>query len=414
MLDRTHQDVWEARPWVWPAVFHGTVLASLALAFLDEQRTGTDWVMVLLSVVLLTWHTIGLRIVPGDSEAWRARANARLVIVVVDIAVWFVLVSLSVAFYLALFGVVAQIFRHLPLRQAAVATGLTTAAVIVEQIGDLRDLDAANPALWLALLVAGAAIALGGWIGALIDQSTRRRELIAQLQATQNKLAEAERHAGVLEERGRLAREIHDTLAQGFVSIVLHLEAAEEAGIGDPETAKRHLDQARSTARLNLDQARRVVQDLRPPQLDQHPVHEAIHAWALRWADETGIDVTAETTGAPVALHEDAEVTLLRVAQEALSNVRRHAGATQVQVTVSYINDIVVLDVHDNGVGLAASRGAASSRSQSPSSTLPGGFGLTAMRERVAAQGGAVEVESAPGEGTTVAVSLPSSGPDSI
>ncbi len=393
------QDVWEAWAWVWTAVFYGTVLASLALAFLDERRAGSVWV-VALSLLLLAWHTVGLRLVSGDPDTWLTRANARLAVVVGDIGLWYVLVSLSLAFYLALFGLVLQIFRQLPVRQAAVAAGFTTAAVVVEQVGGSGRLGATDTTLWLAVLLAGAAIALGAWIGALIEQSTRRRELIAQLQAAQEMLAEAERRAGVLEERGRLAREIHDTLAQGFVSIVLHLEAFEEAGPGNPETARRHLEQAQTTARENLDQARRVVQDLRPPQLEQQPVHEAVAAWALRWGDENGIDVTVETTGAPLPLSEDVEVTLLRAAQEALSNVRRHASATQVQVTMSYIDDVVVLDVHDDGMGL----------NESARSPLSGGFGLTAMRERVTTHGGAVEVETANGEGTTVAVTLPASG----
>lgn len=399
MPQESHLDVWEARAWVWTAVFYGTVLASLALALIDEGRTGPAWVVVLLSVVLLIWHTVGLRQVSGDTETWRARANVRLAVVVGDIGLWFILVNLSLAYYLALFGLGVQIFRRLPIRQASVATGLTAAAVVVEQVSDPRQFGATSTTLWLAVLVAGAAIALGAWIGALIEQSTRRRELIAQLQAAQEMLAEAERRAGVLEERGRLAREIHDTLAQGFVSIVLHLEAVEEAGQKNPETARRHLDQARTTARANLDQARRVVQDLRPPQLEQQPVHEAIEALALRWGDETGIDITAKTTGVPIVLPEDTEVTLLRAAQEALSNVRRHASATQVQVTVSYIDDVVVLDVRDDGIGLT----------ESARSPEWGGFGLTAMRERVASHGGAVEMESTPGQGTTVAVTLPTS-----
>ena len=394
------KDVWEAFPWAWTAVFHVAVLASLALALVDEQRTGPLWLVVALSVLLMAWHTIGLRLAGGPPETWRPRANARLGVLLVDIALWFVLVSLSLAFYLALFGLVLQIFRHLPLRQAAIAVGLTTGAVIVEQVGGVDQVSPTDDALWLAALIAGAALGLGGWIGAVIEQSTRRREFIAQLEAAQQQLAEAERRAGLLEERSRLAREIHDTLAQGFVSIVLHLEAVEEAGHENPDDARRHLDQARTTARTSLDQARRVVQDLRPRQLEDEPVHEAVRVWALRWGEEAGIDVTADTTGAPVSLSEETEVTLLRAAQEALNNVRRHASASRVRVTVSYMGDVVVLDVQDDGVGL---NGAAASPG--------GGFGLTAMGERVDGQGGSVDVESEPGEGTTVAVSLPTSAP---
>ena len=394
------KDAWEALPWAWTAVFHVTVLASLAIALVDEHRTVPPWSLVALSILLMTWHEIGLRLAGGPPETWHQRAPARLGVLVVDIALWFVLVSLSLAFYLALFGLVLQIFRHLPVRQAAIAIGLTTGAVIVEQVGGVDQVSPTDTTPWLAALIAVAVLGLGGWIGAVITQSTHRRELIAQLEAAQQQLAEAERRAGVLEERSRLAREIHDTLAQGFVSIVLHLEAVEEAGHEHPDDAQRHLDQARTTARTSLDQARRVVQDLRPPQLEDQPVHDAIRDWALRWGDEVGIDVSAETTGAPVPLTQDAEVTLLRAAQEALNNVRRHASASRIRVTVSYMGDVVVLDVQDDGVGLDRA-------APSPG----GGFGLTAMRERVDAQGGSVDVESEPGEGTTVAVTLPTSAP---
>ncbi|MGB6006237.1 MAG: histidine kinase dimerization/phosphoacceptor domain-containing protein [Ornithinimicrobium sp.] len=243
------QDAWEALPWAWTALFHVTVLGSLAIALVDEQRTGPLWLVVALSVLLMAWHEIGLRLAGGPPETWRSRANARLTVIVVDIAIWSVLVSLSPAFYLALFGLVLQIFRHLPLRQAAIAAGLTTVAVIVEQVGGVDQVSPTDNALWLAALIAVAVLGLGGWIGAVIEQSTRRREFIAQLEATQGQLAEAERRAGVLEERSRLAREIHDTLAQGFVSIILHLEAVEEAGHENPDVARRHLDQARTTAR---------------------------------------------------------------------------------------------------------------------------------------------------------------------
>ena len=398
MLEDRPKDAWEALPWAWTAVFHVAVLASLAIALVDEQRTGPPWAVAALSVVLMAWHEIGLRLAGGPPETWHPRAPARLSVLVVDIALWFVLVSLSLAFYLALFGLVLQIFRHLPVRQAAIAVGLTTGAVIIEQVGGVEQVSPADTTPWLAALIAVAVLGLGGWIGAVIKQSTHRRELLAQLEAAQQQLAEAERRSGVLEERSRLAREIHDTLAQGFVSIILHLEAVEEAGRENPEDARRHLDQARTTARSSLGQARRVVQDLRPPQLEDQPVHAAIRDWALRWGDEVDIDVSAETTGAPVPLTQDAEVTLLRAAQEALNNVRRHASASRIRVTVSYIGDVVVLDVQDDGVGM-----------DHASSSPDGGFGLTAMRERVDDQGGSVDVESEPGLGTTLAVTLPTS-----
>jgi signal transduction histidine kinase len=107
--------------------------------------------------------------------------------------------------------------------------------------------------------------------------------------------------------------------------------------------------------------------------------------------------LTTTTTGDPIPLHPDIEVTLLRATQEALANIRKHAQATAVQLTLSYIDDVVVLDVQDNGVAFA---GAAAS-------PLSGGYGLQAMRERAEQCGGSVTLESEPGEGTTVTVSIP-------
>ncbi len=175
-----------------------------------------------------------------------------------------------------------------------------------------------------------AGIIFGIWISAIIGQSTRRRELIEQLEAAQAELAAAERREGVLEERQRLAREIHDTLAQGFTSIVMHLEAAEQALPDDLDTLQKHLDRARTTARTSLDQARRVVQDLRPDLLEQQSLPDAIERTAVRWTEETGIPLTTTITGLPVPLHPNIEVTLLRAAQEALNNIRKHAQATAV------------------------------------------------------------------------------------
>lgn len=201
----------------------------------------------------------------------------------------------------------------------------------------------------------------------------------------------------MLQERERLAREIHDTLAQGFTSIVINLEAAEQALPEDLKMLRHHLDIARRTARHSLEQAREVVQDLRPDLLREQALPEAIERVTARWAAETGITTTAVTTGTPLTLHPEIDVTLLRAVQETLTNIHKHAQAKAVQVTLSYMGDVVMLDVQDDGVGI---NGATPS-------PLSGGFGLTAMRQRVAQLGGKVEIESELGEGTTIAISVP-------
>jgi signal transduction histidine kinase len=397
----TQADVWVKWDWLWTTIFYLSVAVSTLFMLVDDGREGSIWRPLLLTAVLLLWHGVGFRLVYGGGRDREVRPYRQFVVLLGDIGLWFLLVGLSPAYYYVLAGLFSQIFRHLPIPYATIAILLLTAAIIVQQSRDAgQPISLNNPYVWIYLFIAGSSILLGMWMSAIIHQSDQRRQLIEQLEATQAELAATKRHEGMLEERQRLAREIHDTLAQGFTSIVMHLEAAEQAMPGQPETAQKHLDQARTTARASLEQARRVVQDLRPDLLEQQSLPEAIERTAVQWQEETNIPVTTTITGIPDPLHPDVEVMLLRAAQEALNNVRKHARATAVQLTLSYMADMVILDVQDNGVGI---NGAAPS-------PLTGGYGLQAMRERAAQLGGSVEIESEPGEGTTVVVSIPLSG----
>ncbi|WP_420628993.1 GAF domain-containing sensor histidine kinase [Candidatus Leptofilum sp.] len=208
------------------------------------------------------------------------------------------------------------------------------------------------------------------------------------------------KETAVLRERQRMAREIHDTLAQGFTSIVMHLEAAEQALPDDPTTLTRHITQAKSTARDNLTQARHVVEDLRPEVLESAPLFQAIERVVQRWEQHSGIPATFKMTGQVQPLHPEVEVTLLRAAQEALANIRKHAQASETQVTLSYLGDVVILDVQDNGQGFMGGNGKSET-------AVSGGFGLVAMRERVDELDGELVIESDPAEGTTLMVSIP-------
>ncbi len=220
-------------------------------------------------------------------------------------------------------------------------------------------------------------------------------------------LVEEARRAGVLRERQRMAHEIHDTLAQGFTSIVMNLEAAE--GIMPPtsDRARHHLDQARLTARESLTEARRLVWALRPEALEKASLPEALNRLTERWSKESGLVVVVTVTGTPRPLSPDIEATLFRTAQEALANVRKHANASRVALTLSYMGDMVALDVRDDGVGFDPSRTGTEARDQTS-----GGFGLKGMRERIEQAGGSLSVESAPGEGSTLAVELPMLAPE--
>ncbi|WP_217169189.1 sensor histidine kinase [Streptomyces sp. AC512_CC834] len=248
----------------------------------------------------------------------------------------------------------------------------------------------------------GAAVAVAVVWGyqALYRESEQRRRLIEELTVTRADLADAQRTAGVLEERQRLAREIHDTLAQGLSSIQLLLRAAERALPERPGPATTYVGQARQTAMDNLAEARRFVAALSPPALDDTTLSDALDRLCATTGDRHGIDVRFRLAGRPRPLPTAHEVALLRVAQSALANTVGHARAGHAEVALSYQDDAVDLAVTDDGAGFDP--GAVSS----PGPT-GAGFGLAAMRARMHALDGTLAVETSPGHGTALAARLP-------
>jgi signal transduction histidine kinase len=249
------------------------------------------------------------------------------------------------------------------------------------------------------------------------EQSRRRRESVDELTRANRQLEEAlaenaglhrqlvaqAREAGVLDERQRLAREIHDTLAQGLAGIVTQLQAAEQAGGGSADW-RRHVATARELARESLSEARRSVHAIRPEPLEGARLPEAIGDVTRRWSAQHGVPADVTTTGEVQPLRPEIEVTLLRTAQEALANVAKHAGASRVGLTLSYMGDLVTLDVRDDGAGFEPA-GAP------PERNGDGGFGLAAMRQRVHRVAGTLAVESEPGAGTAVSACVPALPP---
>jgi signal transduction histidine kinase len=208
---------------------------------------------------------------------------------------------------------------------------------------------------------------------------------------------------GILVERQRLAREIHDTLAQGFTGVITNLTAAEltaEPHVLDGASA-RYVENAKRIARDSLAEARRLVWALRPESLDRYTLPEAVSRLVRDWSEQTGIEAHGSTSGTPRELLPEAEVALLRAAQESLTNVYKHARASNVNVTLTYMDDRVIIDVLDDGDGFDP---AAITPAVGPQDER--GFGLTAMRERVEQLGGRLAVETAPGEGTAIVVEL--------
>jgi signal transduction histidine kinase len=279
------------------------------------------------------------------------------------------------------------------------------------QAGGFHRPDASTVAIWVLLacvdlVLVGVFTLLGmkseeqnqarkQMITELAQANQRLEEMIAENTGLQAQLLTQAREAGAGDERQRMAREIHDTLAQGLTGIITQLEAAQQTASGAER--ERRIGNAKRLARDSLAEARRSVQALRPRALEDSKLPDALTEEVARWSATSGVPAEVETTGDPHALHPEVEVTLLRVAQEALANVAKHARASRAGVTLSYMEDVVTLDVRDDGAGFSgdAAPGPA------------GGFGLIAMRQRVRRLAGQLEIESEPGSGTAVSASLP-------
>jgi signal transduction histidine kinase len=387
-------DAWEQGAWVWSALLYGVVAVATVLALLDGEPRGAErWVMLALAAAMAAWHLAFERM--GISEDTPRPA---LLYWAGLVAMWFFLAGIDPTYFSLLLGLYPQVFRLLRLRHAIPgAAALTVVVVWREVLLSGRPLSENWGAIGGGVLSLLFGTLFSIWITRIIDQSYERRQLIEQLQSTRDELAAAERESGRLAERQRLARDLHDTLAQAFVSIVLQLQAAEGELPPGADAARAHLERARRTASDNLTEVRRLVWDLRPESLRASSLGEALGRLTDRLAEETGVAATAAVTGTPRPLSPDAEVTLLRVTQEALANVRKHARAGRVALTLSYMDGEAALDVRDDGVGFAGVDGSGPN----------GGLGLHSMRERVEALGGRLAVESAPGAGTTVAVTVP-------
>jgi signal transduction histidine kinase len=287
-----------------------------------------------------------------------------------------------------------QCFMALPFRSAIAAVVALNATPVVIDLARHEPATSLGPAAGIAALGIAFSVAFGSWVSDIIDRSEERAALIEQLEATRAELGRAHREAGILAERQRLAVEIHDTIAQGFSSIVMLVQAAEAAIAADPVAARQHLALASATARENLAEARGMVAGLAPASLDGGGIDDALRRLATQTAAELGIEADLQIRGPGRELGTGAQVVLLRVCQEALSNVRKHAAASRAQIVLTYGRETMRLEVSDDGAGFDPA-------------WVSGGFGLRGMRGRVAEAGGSLSVRSTPGAGATVIVEVP-------
>ncbi|MFD2340851.1 sensor histidine kinase [Clavibacter tessellarius] len=245
------------------------------------------------------------------------------------------------------------------------------------------------------LVGAGVALLIGLGYRALARESAEREELVAELIATRGLLAATEREQGVLTERARLAREIHDTVAQGLTSIQMLLHAAEAADGDRP--GLEHIRLARATAADGLADTRRFIRELAPPSLDAG-LGAALGRLGAQWRREgLRIDVSVPASDPPLPMA--VQTALLRIAQGAVANVAQHADARSVEIGVAVTDAHATLIVRDDGAGFDPARvGDGTGTTDS--------FGLRAMAQRVEQLGGTLDVDSAPGRGTTITAIL--------
>jgi len=370
---------------------HVLVAALLALVVVQIAVDGSSptWLAVVLAAAFAAVYVAGARVA---AVAATRRTLVGAVWLAVLTLVWIALLVLVPEAAYLVFPMFFLYLHVLPGAAGPVAVVVATVVAIVAlglhsgfTVGGV-----VGP-----LVGAGVALLIGLGYRALAREAVEREALLAELVATRDRLALTEREQGMLAERARLAREIHDTVAQGLSSIQLLLHAAERADADRPGI--EHLRLARETAATALAETRRFIRELSPPTLEQG-LGTALSRLAETQRSTHGLEVELELP-ASVDLPMDVQVALLRVAQGALANVVQHAQATRARITLTIDDLHVGLTVSDDGVGFDP----AAVRAEAPTSDS---FGLQAIRERVEQIGGALRIDSGPGRGTCVAVTV--------
>jgi signal transduction histidine kinase len=384
------RNAWETSLRRWQ-LFYGLVLLADMLAVASSREPERTIALIALAA-MVPWYLLAGRPHVGVAGG---KFTRRAVIYIVGVVVLFAVADLQApnTWFLSL-ALLPLCYDVLPERLALIPA-LTMNAIGAASVAYWEGtLAGAETAAGLFIGVSAFSVNFGSYIGRIITQSRERASLIAQLEETRAELAEVSRRAGVMAERQRLAGEIHDTLAQGFSSILMLIQAAEAQLELSPATARRQLGLAAQTARENLAEARSFVGGLASAQLQAGTLEDALRRITERVSAELGLQASFTTDGTSRRLPAATEVVLLRTGQEALANVRKHAAAHNVAVRLCYTSDRVRLEVTDDGAGFDRA-------------VVNGGYGLRGMRARVDEAGGTIAVRSAPAEGTSVQVEVP-------
>ncbi|MFE1177178.1 histidine kinase [Streptomyces sp. NPDC058773] len=426
---------------LWDSYFVICYLVTTGLVFTSAvPQTGRLIAIGALTLVVPWYAGIGRPLMLRDERDRRNTGFAAGLFALFGIAT---AVDLTSAF--ALFGIVPMLMMSLATRPA-LAAGVLSNLVPVTMLW-LRG-GATAPLVLFVLLASLLGIALsvllGLWIKRVVRQNKEHAELIEELRRNREQVARLSHQAGISAERERLAREIHDTLAQSLTSIISLVQAADAEVEGAPAVARKHLALVGRMAKESLAEARAFVADRTPASLRERSLAQALRRQADGLAAQTGLLARFAVEGDERPLPMAVNVVLLRAAQEAGANVRKHADAGAVDLVLRYGEGQVGLLVTDDGKGFDATeaatarggagdrrdptagqdtavgqgepsgRGASSRQDGSGGADGRGGFGLRGMAARVAEIGGAMSVVSAPGAGTTVEVKVPLDGPAGV
>jgi signal transduction histidine kinase len=374
--------------WVWWIAMFAFAALVVAGAFLfDGDLSVLQQTIGLsaLAVLGVAYWRIGFPAMRDDDD----RRSALYLLIAFSILA--LLLTMHPAAFTLLFGLFPQCYSGFTRTRYGATAGLILSTITgVGSFGwagwDTSELP--NIVLQMAFTI-GFGLLFGIWITRIIHQSSYRAELIQELERTRSELAEVNRSAGIQSERERLAAEIHDTLAQGFTSIVLLATAAQAKSTSPvPE-----LISIEATARENLAESRALVAALQPVPLQNSSMQAAIGRLVERFGIECDVATSFEIVGTPTPCAPNLEVAFVRIAQEALTNARKHSDASLVAVTLSFDENIELV-VHDDGVGFDPSVSSS-------------GFGLDGLRRRLMQLGGELGIDTSPGSGTVLHASAP-------
>jgi len=375
----------EARWWSIAVVGTAAMLASL-LAVISATAWQMNVGLGAVAVFIAFWFGIGTRVADGSR-------GATTVVVVTILFSGAVTLAYPVAAFVQAIAFPLIWTRLTSTRHAIIASFALAGTVGVAMFFSAgADLDALISAAISEVLSLIFAIAFGLWITSIENRSTERQRLVDELRATQNQVALLSQDAGVTSERERLAREIHDTIAQDLTGLVLLAQrAGRELSTGDTGAAGEQLTLLEQGARSALAETRALVAATSPTDLGTGGITAALERLAQRYERETAITVTVRTDLIS-PLTRDLEVVLLRCAQEGLANVRKHSDARSAALTLVATTSGISLSVADDGSGFDPAESSS-------------GFGLSGMRSRLALVNGTLDIDSGP-EGTTLTVTL--------